>query len=158
LVRSLYAFPSRARVRGRVPHRPSPFGQLPVCHVIEIKTEKDRDGEERDVPMMRGIDAIITCCRHELWQYVSLPHIPAVQITVETRSAFLTCFCEARDADKQVVCYTRYSAKPPPGRRAAVAEFVHRANWNLAVGCFEFNPETGEVRFRTSLDLDLALD
>jgi len=106
------------------------------------------------VPMRHSLDAIISCCCQELWQYVLLPHIPAVQITVETSSAFLVCFCEARDADRQVVCYTRYSVKAPPGRRAAAAEFVHRANWNLAVGCFEFNPESGEVRFRTSLDLD----
>jgi hypothetical protein len=110
--------------------------------------------EERDVPVMSGLDAIISCCRQELWQYVLLPSISAVQITVETSSAFLTCFCEARDADQQIACYTRFSVKAPPGRRAAVAEFVHRANWNLAIGCFEFNQETGEVRFRTSLDLD----
>jgi len=106
------------------------------------------------VPMTRSIDAIILCCCQELWPYVVLPGVPAAQITVETSSGFLTCFCEARETDRQVVCYTRYSVKAPPGRRAAVAEFVHRANWNLAIGCFEFNPESGEVRFRTSLDLD----
>ncbi len=38
--------------------------------------------------------------------------------------------------------------------RAQVSEFIHRCNYGLVVGNFELDVDTGEIRFRTSADLD----
>ena len=42
----------------------------------------------------------------------------------------------------------------PGDRRGEVGNFLHRANFGLVVGNFEIDLDSGEVRFRTSLDLD----
>ena len=40
--------------------------------------------------------------------------------------------------------------KTPAERRAACVELLNRINFQLNVGCFDLNPEGGEIRFRTS--------
>ncbi|MCX8107723.1 MAG: YbjN domain-containing protein [Verrucomicrobiae bacterium] len=39
----------------------------------------------------------------------------------------------------------------PPDRRAAVGELLHRVNYDLRVGNFEFSYDDGEVRFHLSV-------
>lgn len=36
--------------------------------------------------------------------------------------------------------------------REEVAKFLTRANFGLVIGCFEFNLDNGEIRFRSSID------
>jgi hypothetical protein len=42
----------------------------------------------------------------------------------------------------------------PEERRAAAMELVTRANWGLPVGNFELDLDTGELNFKTSVDLE----
>jgi hypothetical protein len=42
----------------------------------------------------------------------------------------------------------------PAERKAAVGEFINRINFGLVVGNLEIDMDGGEVRFRTSMDLD----
>jgi hypothetical protein len=50
-----------------------------------------------------------------------------------------------------------YSLSPltvPEPRRAAVADYLTRANWGLVVGNFELDLGDGEVRLKTSIDFE----
>lgn len=50
-----------------------------------------------------------------------------------------------------------YSIMPdnvPEDRRAAVAEFITRANFGMYIGNFELDWSDGEVRFKTSIDVE----
>ncbi|MGH2410076.1 MAG: YbjN domain-containing protein, partial [Chloroflexota bacterium] len=42
----------------------------------------------------------------------------------------------------------------PVERRLAMAEFLTRANYGLPIGNFELDFEDGEIRFKTSIDLE----
>ena len=46
--------------------------------------------------------------------------------------------------------------KARPERRAACTELLSRINLELSLGCFETNPDDGEIRFRTSIVLPAA--
>jgi hypothetical protein len=39
----------------------------------------------------------------------------------------------------------------PEYRRAAMAQALSKANWTLPAGCFEMDPNDGELRFRSSM-------
>lgn len=52
----------------------------------------------------------------------------------------------------QLVIYSTPDVTVPEPRRVAVAEFLTRANFGLAVGNFELDFDDGEVRFKTSID------
>lgn len=63
--------------------------------------------------------------------------------------------CIATVVDDQIVSfYSMYPEEIPQSRYQACAEFTCRVNFGLLVGAFEFNLDDGELRFRTSANLD----
>lgn len=57
----------------------------------------------------------------------------------------------ARFYDQYLQIYTYNPYKVPENKRAAVSEYLTRANYNLRVGNFEFDLSDGEVRYKTSM-------
>lgn len=79
---------------------------------------------------------------------------PALGFAVQGDAGEWACFVRC-DEEKQVVAF--YSLCPlvaDPSRRAAVHEYLTRANWGLAVGNFELDLDDGEIRVRTSIDVE----
>ena len=64
------------------------------------------------------------------------------------------CMAIADEDCEQLMFYSVWPEPVPEPRRAAVMEFVTRANYGLPVGNFELDLEDGEVRMKTSLDLE----
>ena len=64
------------------------------------------------------------------------------------------CRIHVFDDDQRVVFVSAFPVVVDEEKRPAVGEFCNRANFGLAVGNFELDFDGGEVRFRTSLDLD----
>jgi hypothetical protein len=57
-----------------------------------------------------------------------------------------------------VAVYSRAPLAVPASHRAAVAELIVRSNWESVVGSLELDYADGEIRFRTSVDVeDVAL-
>ncbi len=58
------------------------------------------------------------------------------------------------EEDEIVLYVTRCPVFVPLERRAAAMEFLTRANFGLRMGHFEFDLEDGEVRYKTSIDVE----
>lgn len=58
------------------------------------------------------------------------------------------------EEDVRAVFVSAFPSAIPDEQRAAVGEFCNRANFGLAVGNFEVDLDGGEVRFRTSVDVE----
>lgn len=65
-----------------------------------------------------------------------------------------TCFAQTREEQKQFLFFSILPNNVPPERRAAVSEFITRANYGVYIGNFEMDMNDGEVRFRTSVDVE----
>lgn len=74
----------------------------------------------------------------------------------ESKQLHTTVIC--RESAEIISIYTRYGydADVPANRRAEVAEFTARANYGLVIGNFEFDIDSGHVRYKTSVDLEGA--
>ena len=79
-----------------------------------------------------GVDVLHTSCRgaHGEW----------------------ACEIHTREEPPQVIMYSQFSFTVPSAMRAAVAEYLVRANYGLIVGNFEADLDTGDVRYKTSVD------
>lgn len=55
-----------------------------------------------------------------------------------------------------VVAYAEYSFRVPPEKRGEILEMAARINWGLFFGTCEYSPETGVVRFRSTMLTDDA--
>lgn len=64
------------------------------------------------------------------------------------------CFAQANEEAHQFVFYSVCPTHVPSARRATMAEFISRANFGLMIGNFELNFDDGEVRYKTSLDVE----
>ncbi len=59
-----------------------------------------------------------------------------------------------RETAQQVIVYTIRPDDVPESRRRELAEFLTWANYGLAIGNFELDFSDGEVRYKSSVDLD----
>ena len=72
------------------------------------------------------------------------------------RSGRWSAFFEIRDPDQQLIVHSVVPVTVPPERRTAAALYLTRANFGLAIGSFDLDLDGGEVRFRTSVDVEGA--
>ncbi len=64
------------------------------------------------------------------------------------------CYLHARERDAQLLVYSVMTEDVPAERRAAVAEFLTRVNYVMTIGNFEMDYDDGEVRYKTSVDVE----
>ena len=53
-----------------------------------------------------------------------------------------------------MVMYSVLPVFAPPAKKDEVAAFITRANFGMIIGNFELDYEDGEVRYKTSVDLE----
>ena len=66
------------------------------------------------------------------------------------------CHASAREDPALFVMYSMFPVTIPEAKRMRVAEYLMRANYGLVIGNFELDLDGGELRFRTSLDIEDA--
>lgn len=88
------------------------------------------------------------------WDVERHPDEPLLRTVAEAPAGVWTCYVRAREDEQQLVVYSVAPRAAPQATRAAVAEFLHRVNYGTIVGNFELDCDDGEIRFRTSLDVE----
>lgn len=65
-----------------------------------------------------------------------------------------TCIANISEENRQFVFYSIFPAYISEQGRAEVMEFITRVNYGLSIGNFELDLQDGEVRFKTSIDVE----
>ncbi|TNE50470.1 MAG: YbjN domain-containing protein [Deltaproteobacteria bacterium] len=65
-----------------------------------------------------------------------------------------SCIAFAAEEQKQFAFYSIVPVNATEEMTSYVAEFVHRINYGLLIGNFEFDFNDGEIRFKTSIDVE----
>ena len=79
--------------------------------------------------------------------------VPTLRFMVQGEAGAWRCYIRAWDDAPVLAAYGVFPVDTPPDRRAAMADAVARANRGLDVGNFEFDPDDGELLFKTALPL-----
>ena len=88
------------------------------------------------------------------WFFVPLEEQPVLQMSFQGDSGKWTCYARAREQQRQFLFYSVCSLNAPENKLASIAEFISRANYGMAVGNFELDFTDGEIRYKTSIDVD----
>lgn len=88
------------------------------------------------------------------WNYEQVEDRPVLRMGFSGDDGQWMCFAQAREDHDQVLFYSVAQLRVPEERRAAVAEFITRANYGMIVGNFEMDYNDGEVRYKTSADVE----
>lgn len=88
------------------------------------------------------------------WKFSRVEDKPLLSLIAHGRNSNLHCWAEAREEQEQFVFYSVCPIKVPEQKRLAVAEYLTRANYGLVIGNFEMDFSDGEVRYKTSIDVE----
>jgi hypothetical protein len=99
-------------------------------------------------------EAVVDYLTEDDWKFNVVKDDTALMLSFRGEAGSWQCFATV-DEEKQ--WFTFYSILPsnvPEEKRVEVAEFITRANYGLVIGNFEMDYGDGEVRYKTSVDVE----
>src|SRR5437763_14378510 len=99
-------------------------------------------------------EAVQTYFRDVGWPFLVDPGDTVLQVQYAGEHGTWLCFAHAREVRDQLAFYSIYPTLIPPQQRVAIAELLTRTNYGLIIGNFEFDLDDGEVRYKTSVDVE----
>lgn len=110
--------------------------------------------ESRNAPIF---NTVVSFLQANNLQFAKAEDVTILWFRVKGSNAEWTCYAYSKELERQLVLYSVFPYKIKSYKRAAIAEFVARVNYDMMIGNFELNFDTGEVRYKTSIDLGLYI-
>jgi hypothetical protein len=88
------------------------------------------------------------------WFYVEMESRPVLRMNHWGANGRFSCQAEINEEQQIFYFYSYFPVNVPAEKRTEMAEFITRANYGMRVGNFEMDFVDGEVRFKTSLDVE----
>lgn len=104
--------------------------------------------------MGRLLEKLTEFFNDEEWEVQVLDARNLLRMGFSGENGHWPCYAQVREAQQQIVIYSICPLRVPAAMRPTVAEFLTRANYGLVIGNFEMDFEDGEVRYKTSLDVE----
>ena len=109
----------------------------------------------QDTPSTHPIfRAVVNFFKEDNWHYVQINGQSALRLAFEGKNGKYDRYARAREQQKQFVFYSLCPINSPEQKCRAVGEFISRANYGMIIGNFELNFNTGEIRYKTSIDVE----
>jgi hypothetical protein len=104
--------------------------------------------------MGRVFDSVIAFLQEDEWRYEEIPGEFAIRFAFTGKNARYECFGRANEEHEIFVFYSIVPVRVPEEQRLLVAELVARINYGLNIGNFEMDMNDGEIRYKTSIDVE----
>ncbi len=88
------------------------------------------------------------------WNFVELEGESVLQMGFEGENGRWTCYACAFEESQQFVFYSVCPLAVSPEKSLAMAEYLMKANYGLMVGNFELDFIDGEIRYKSSIDVE----
>lgn len=101
-------------------------------------------------------DTMLAFFAEDGWNPTQRGEDPILRMGFEGDNGKWTCYAQAKEEQQQLIFYSVCPLNVPEGRRLAMSEFLTRANYGMVIGNFEMDFEDGEIRYKTSIDVEGA--
>jgi hypothetical protein len=125
-----------------------------VTSAFEEVAESLSEATQETTSSKQIFQEIVNFFTEDDWSYTKIQGEPLLQMVFQGENGKWTCYAKARDDQEQFVFYSVCPVNPPENKRLAVAEFLTRANSGMIIGNFEMDFEDGEIRYKTSIDVE----
>jgi hypothetical protein len=88
------------------------------------------------------------------WPYSQMGERTALNVTFQGKNGSWNCLAQVDEERYIFLFYSYCPVKAPEDKRPILADFLTRANYGLYVGNFEMDFNDGEVRYKTSVDVE----
>jgi hypothetical protein len=104
--------------------------------------------------MGKVFEAMLKFFREDEWPFTEMEGKTILRTGFSGKNGKWTCFAQAREDQQQLIFYSVCPNAAPEDRRAAAMEFITRANYELVIGNYEMDLRDGEIRYKTSVDVE----
>ncbi len=88
------------------------------------------------------------------WSFIRIGGDSALRLFYKGKNGQWNCYAQVREEQQQFIFYSICPLQIPEAKRITIAEFITRANYGLLIGNFELDFSDGEVRYKTSIDIE----
>jgi hypothetical protein len=100
------------------------------------------------------LDVMMTFFEKDGWPFHVMESKTVLQMAYAGDNGRWNCYAQAREEQQQFVFYSMIPVNATEEKRAVMAEFITRVNYGLVMGDFEMDYTDGEIRFKTSIDVE----
>jgi hypothetical protein len=100
------------------------------------------------------LETIIHFFTTDDWTFTKLQGQAVLQMVYQGKNGNWICYAHARDTQEQFIFYSICPIAAPEDKRQAIAHFLTLANYGLLIGNFELDFSDGEIRYKTSIDVE----
>jgi hypothetical protein len=105
--------------------------------------------------IMAGIfSRLIDFMEEEEWKYEILEGESVLRFHFKGSAGRLLCYADVEEEKDWLIFYSYLPVNTPTDKMATMAEFITRANRGMRIGNFELDFEDGEIRYKTSIDIE----
>ncbi len=104
--------------------------------------------------MGRILDVVERFLEGDDWPVSRVEGRTVIKTGFEGKNGQFTCYAQERNEQEQFVFYSIFPVRTPEDRTHDVAEFITRANYGMIIGNFELDYGDGEIRYKTSVDVE----
>ena len=116
----------------------------------EIIEEIEDEDLDTDISIY---DVLIEFFKAENRPFETQPNL-TLSCTFRGEGGYWDLYARAKEAERQCVFYSVLPVRVPKSKHLTIAEFIARANYNMTIGNFEIDFDSGEIRYKTSMDVE----
>jgi hypothetical protein len=90
----------------------------------------------------------------EEWPFAKVSGATALRLSFRGDSGQWNCYAKANEAQQTVLFYSICPLAAEPEVLGLISEFLTRANYGMVIGNFELDYSDGEIRYKTSIDVE----
>jgi len=99
------------------------------------------------------MDVVLRFFREDQWDFQQIDDKPVMRAGFRGERGTWVCFARVDEEHQRFLFHSLMGLNIPSQYRAAVAEYLTRVNYGLPVGNFEMDLDSGDVRFKTSIEI-----
>ncbi len=104
--------------------------------------------------MGRILETVERFLKSDDWPVSPVEGRTVIKTGFEGKNGQFTCYAQERNEQEQFVFYSIFPVRTPDNKMSEVAEFITRANYGMIIGNFELDYGDGEIRYKTSVDVE----
>ena len=126
-----------------------------ISHFFEeLAQDNSVLSNHRSPPAQPIFQTVIAFFTQDDWSFTRIQGETALRLAFQGDNGAWNCYAQVREDQEQFAFYSICPIYAPETKRSTAAEFITRANYNMMIGNFEMDFADGEIRFKSSIDIE----
>jgi hypothetical protein len=111
------------------------------------------DNNQQAITSQNIFEVMVNFFISEDWPHAKIQGEPVLSMAFSGENGTWNCYATATVQHQQFIFYSICPTLAPENKRFSIAEFITRANSGMIIGNFELDLDTGEICYKTSIDV-----